>query len=159
MPPDRRRNILPLGRDSETTKEIVRTVRESAAQTVQDFVLALEDFMLNGISTLNIPSLQIKYYNNGYTRPQILKEGNMATDQRLSDFENGYFILFNYRKQIKNHLQNLFPRMSWKIELGSNFIGVTIAKYGLIDDIFPLKAEAVKNDNVEEEEKEDKKKM
>ncbi|GES92012.1 hypothetical protein GLOIN_2v1641234 [Rhizophagus clarus] len=89
MPPDRRRNILPLGRDSETTKEIVRTVRESAAQTVQDFVLALEDFMLNGISTLNIPSLQIKYYNNGYTRPQILKEGNMATDQRLSDFENG----------------------------------------------------------------------
>jgi hypothetical protein len=111
--------------------------------------------MLNGISTLNTPSLQIKYYNNSYTRPQIFKDGIVVPDQRLSVFENGYYILYNYRKQIKNHLQDLFPQMTWRTELGSNYIGVTIANYGIIDDVFVFKEESEKNENEKDKDKKD----
>ncbi|CAB4479189.1 uncharacterized protein OCT59_027592 [Rhizophagus irregularis] len=153
MPPARRRTTLPLSRDTETTRLIARSVQETASQAVKDFIVALEDLMLNGISTLDNSSLNIKYYNSSFTRPQILKDGSAVFDQRLCSINNGYSILKSYRKQIKNHLIELFPQMTWRTEMGNGYIGVTIANYGLGDDILTIKTDEKNKDEIKDKSK------
>jgi len=144
MPPTRPRNnhTLPLNRDIATTRLIARNVQESASETVKELVSAIEDFILNGISSQITPTLQLKYYNNGYTKSQITQNGTPFHDERFSIFDaNGYFILQNYRKEIKNHLQVIFPPMKWRTELGRDYIGITIGNYGKVNDILKIKDE------------------
>ncbi|KAG9289551.1 hypothetical protein G9A89_002324 [Geosiphon pyriformis] len=94
----------------------------AAAAVLNDFICALEDLILKGISQM-VGEIRMKFFKNG--DPPIINLSSILEDYSLlTEFsQNGYYIIAIFWKKIDLHLPSLFPSI---ISVGTNDTGIGV---------------------------------